>query len=88
MKSIIILLATCLLFVSCEPRGKASLSVQRGDFNVEFLFEIDSCKVYRFKDGDRYIYWSNCRGKMQYDYTTTTGKTTQSHPSETITTTE
>jgi hypothetical protein len=45
-----------------------------GDFNVELLFEKDGCKVYRFEDGSRYIYWSDCSGKMQSDTYHSTGK--------------
>ena len=29
---------------------------------VEYLFEVDGCKVYRFYDHDHYHYLSTCRG--------------------------
>jgi hypothetical protein len=36
------------------------------DYNVEYLFEHDGCKVYRFKDhnsvGTYYVYYTNCNG--------------------------
>ena len=41
---------------------------------IEFLFEKDGCKMYRFKDGGRYIYWSNCDGRTEYSYYRSTGK--------------
>jgi hypothetical protein len=55
--------------------NEAQESVQTGNFTIEFLFEKDGCKMYRFKDGRRYIYWSNCEGKVQADYNTKSGKT-------------
>ena len=30
--------------------------------------------MYRFKDGGRYIYWSNCDGRAEYSYYQSTGK--------------
>jgi hypothetical protein len=36
------------------------------DYTVEYLFEHDGCKVYRFRDhnktGDYYVYYTNCKG--------------------------
>ncbi len=44
------------------------LSVNRADNNrtytVEYLFEHDGCKVYRFRDNGNYIYFSNCNGNV------------------------
>jgi hypothetical protein len=64
----------------------AKESVQNGNFTVEFLFEQNGCKMYRFFDGGRYIYWSDCKGKVQRDYTTQSGKASTTHHEETITT--
>lgn len=73
MKNIIYLLFVAIFFSNCY--GQAQQTIQSGDFQVDFLFEKDGCKIYRFSDGGRYIYWSNCEGRMQNDYTQTTGKT-------------
>lgn len=32
------------------------------DYTVEYLFEHDGCKVYRFQDGSYYVYYTNCKG--------------------------
>lgn len=44
------------------------LSVNRADNNrtytVEYLFEHDGCKVYRFRDNGNYIYFTNCNGNV------------------------
>lgn len=75
----IILLLFCF---SCK-NGSVS-TVQNGDFKIEFLFEQDGCKLYRFKDGIRYVYWSDCRGMVSESHTTSTGKSTTIHYSDTI----
>ncbi|WP_346857692.1 DUF4884 domain-containing protein [uncultured Draconibacterium sp.] len=33
-------------------------------FNVEYLFEYEGCKVYRFYDHGNYIYFTNCKGDV------------------------
>lgn len=71
-----------LLFSSCI--NDAVETTKHGEFELEFLFEKDSCKMYRFKDGSRYIYWSNCKSKVNYDYTIG-GKSSTTHFGETIT---
>jgi hypothetical protein len=79
-----LLILPLLAFIGC--REDAQETIQNGNFQVEFLFEQDSCKMYRFKDGTRMIYWANCAGRTQYDYTTSTGKSTVTHHGETLTT--
>lgn len=80
-----LLLATLFLsLLSCKQQEQSSS--QNGNFKLEFLFEQNGCKMYRFLDGSRYIYWSDCSGKTQSDYTTSSGKSTVQHYEETITT--
>lgn len=67
MKKLLILLLL-LLTVSCVKQAESVNQV--GNFKNEFLFEENGCRMYRFEDGSRYIYWSDCRGKVNYDYTT------------------
>lgn len=78
-----ILLLAAVFFTGCVEDAKES--IQNGNFTVEFLFEQNGCKMYRFKDGDRYVYWSDCQGKAQYDYSTQSGKTRVTHRMETVT---
>lgn len=33
-------------------------------YKVEYLFEHDGCKVYRFYDRGNYVYFSNCIGNV------------------------
>jgi len=63
MKVFIIII---LILMSCA--GKLKESTKEGEFELEFLFEKDGCKIYKFYDFGRYIYWSNCAGNMQYNF--------------------
>jgi hypothetical protein len=66
------LLLAVVFLSSCK--GDARESIQDGDFKIDFLFEKDGCKIYRFKDGGEYVYWSNCSGNMQSNYYESNGK--------------
>lgn len=43
------------------------------DYNVQFLFECNGVKVYRFIDGREVIYFTDANGTTRYQYTTRTG---------------
>lgn len=32
-------------------------------YTVQYLFEHEGCKVYRFRDGVDYVYFTNCNGE-------------------------
>jgi Domain of unknown function (DUF4884) len=32
-------------------------------YDVDYLFEHDGCKVYRFNDRGHYVYFTNCNGE-------------------------
>lgn len=82
MKNILIFFTTFIL--SCK--GESIQSENKGDFKLELLFEKDGCKVYRFYDGGRCVYWADCRGRIHADRTTNTGKNTVTNHGETINT--
>lgn len=42
------------------------------DYDVQFLFECDGVKVYRFRDGED-VYFTNANGMTKYQYTTRAG---------------
>ena len=33
-------------------------------YTVEYLFEHEGCKVYRFRDSGNYVYFTNCTGDV------------------------
>ena len=69
MKNIFVLLFAALSIVSCVKIGRSvPVSDQADDYNVKFLFEVDSVKVYRFRDGGQLIYFTNTSGKTSYTW--------------------
>nr|WP_321354878.1 DUF4884 domain-containing protein [uncultured Draconibacterium sp.] len=70
-----IIAGALLLLVSACP--EIPLTIKSPDnnptYNVEYLFEYDGCKVYRFYDQGEYIYFTNCQG----DVTSFTNDSTQ-----------
>lgn len=73
MKRIILSLAF-LSLVACKKKA-VETTTEGKDIAVELLFEKDGCKVYRFIDGTRTVYYSDCRGKIEYRTTSSNGKT-------------
>ncbi len=58
MKKSIILIGIALLATSCLKESQ-SRSHEGIEFEVEFLFEKDGVKMYRFYDNGRYHYYTN-----------------------------
>lgn len=56
---ILLLLPIALLLTSCVKDALTTASTNNNNFHVEFLFENDGCKLYRFYDR-RYVYYTNC----------------------------
>ena len=55
-----------LLILGCSKNGTTVSNKGAVDkFNVEFLFEVDGCKVYRFEDY-RTVQFTNCKGATQW----------------------
>jgi len=54
-----LLLAGC---VTQHPISKEP-AVNNHDYKVEYLFEHEGCKVYRFQDNGTYVYFTNCNGE-------------------------
>ncbi|WP_165020278.1 DUF4884 domain-containing protein [Dysgonomonas sp. ZJ279] len=57
--------AVAFILASC---GGSALLVAPSDNNptytVDYLFEHDGCKVYRFYDRGNYVYFTNCTGDV------------------------
>ncbi len=63
MKHAILLLACFLAGCGNEPE---QVDVAGNGYSVERLFTQDGCTVYRFRDGGRYRYFTNCRGSTSW----------------------
>lgn len=71
MKKLIGLVAAAALLTSCLAPATETKQTQNKDFRVDFLFENDGCRVYRFFDGGSVRYYANCRGgfsMMDWEY--------------------
>lgn len=73
MKTALILLFF-LALLSCVEDAQQQIQPNNTGIKLELLFEHDGCKVYRFLDGTRYVYWSDCRGNMQTSHYQSSGK--------------
>ena len=87
MKKIIIALVVVLAtFASCVKQGKPnSTSGSVDDYRVEFLFEADSVRVYRFYDGGRAVYFTKGGDKIGYTERVRNGKTTEGYDVDVVT---
>lgn len=64
MKKLIIVFLT-LICVSCAKEGTYVPSQNaKADFQIEFLFECDGVKIYRFYDAGELRYFATGNGKM------------------------
>ena len=55
-----------ILLASCTIQKPISIQPAKNnkDYEVEYLFEHDGCKVYRFIDGSDYVYFTNVRSDV------------------------
>lgn len=65
MKKVIISLTLGLFLLTGCRKDFEIIETNNKDFNVEFLFEIDGCKVYRFWDYG-YKYFTTCEGSVEW----------------------
>ena len=57
---------SAIILTSCsvnEPLVRAKAQ-NNNTYQIDYLFEHDGCKVYRFQDDGRYIYFTNCTGDV------------------------
>nr|DAI46045.1 MAG TPA: protein of unknown function (DUF4884) [Caudoviricetes sp.] len=56
------------------------------DYDVQFLFECNGVKVYRFIDRGEEVYFTNANGMTKYQHTTRHGKNSYTHNIQSINT--
>lgn len=72
MKKALLLIFAMTFLVACYVNGrKTTYNSRKEQYKVEFLFEVDGIKVYRFWD-NRAVYFTTGTGKCHYKdmYTT------------------
>lgn len=59
------LLFFILLMIGCHIEKPLTKQQAKNNttYTVEYLFEHDGCKVYRFKDDGHYVYFTSCKGE-------------------------
>ena len=74
MKKIIPLLCVFSL-IGCFSEKPISREPPKNNvtYKVEYLFEHDGCKVYRFRDNGNYVYFTSCKGETTSVLTDSTG---------------
>lgn len=62
MKTTILLLCSAFFLMGCFTAQPVAREVTENneDYKVDYLFEHDGCKVYRFRDRGNYVYFTNC----------------------------
>lgn len=73
-KKIITAALAVVLLAGCETKQSEEVKTSTNPaYNVEKLFTVDSITVYRFEDNNRYVYFTNRRGNVQYTRTHKSG---------------
>ena len=51
--------------IACSTEKPLSTQPPKNNvtYKVEYLFEHDGCKVYRFRDYGNYVYFTSCKGE-------------------------
>ena len=71
MKKIILI---ALIFAGCKREAQQEVQSTNSNFQVELLFEVDGCKVYRFIDCAEVRYFTTCKGAVSWSTTKTSAK--------------
>jgi hypothetical protein len=62
--SLIVIVIAFLFSCSAQIPIAKQAAVNNKTYDVDYLFEHDGCKVYRFYDNGDYIYFTNCTGEV------------------------
>lgn len=66
MKYIIILTALALTACGDKIPAESVAVINPAGYQVERLFEVDGCRVYRFRDQSYTRYFTNCSGTTEW----------------------
>jgi hypothetical protein len=59
----VILMVVALILGSCAQIPiSSSEPINNNTYSVDYLFDHDGCKVYRFYDKGKYVYFTLCKG--------------------------
>lgn len=60
---LLLVISPCLASCFTQRPVHTDRPYNNRDYQVDYLFEYDGCKVYRFYDRGNYVYFTNCRGE-------------------------
>lgn len=85
MKPLIFALsAIALIACDAKPAEESRVVGPQGSYKVDRLFTVDGCTVYRFDDGGRSRYFTNCGGSAMSEHTESCGKGCTRHVDDSI----
>jgi hypothetical protein len=68
------LLAPLTFLVGCSENPIERTKTNNPEINVSLLFEHDGVRVYRFEDGGKNVYYTDARGRTEWNTTKMVGK--------------
>ncbi len=71
--ALFILIVTVAVCMGCQKKALSEKPTANTQYKVEFLFEVDGCKVYRFQDGYTQ-YFTTCEGSVSVGHHENCGK--------------
>ncbi|MBS2098022.1 DUF4884 domain-containing protein [Carboxylicivirga linearis] len=76
-----LIICTAFMFHSCSIEQPLTSEPPKNNetYTVEYLFEHDGCKVYRFRDDGNYVYFTNCNGDVTSSKNDTTKTQISNH---------
>jgi hypothetical protein len=57
----------CATLGGCLAQPLAVMGTANPSVPVELMFEHDGCRVYRFRDAERPVYYTDCRGSTAWE---------------------
>lgn len=65
MKNFISIATILAVLAGCQSMEPIAREIPKNNptYEVQYLFEHDGCRVYRFQDGATWVYFTNCRGE-------------------------
>lgn len=66
MKKFVLVGIAALFLYGCKQSPESVQTVRADGFQVDILFTHEGCRMYRFLDGSRFVYYSNCVGSTQW----------------------
>jgi hypothetical protein len=74
MKTLFLIPVLLTGLLGCDSAPLKTVPTSNSNFKVDFLFENEGCRVYRFVDADENIYYTHCGVQIQTSWDRSCGK--------------